>query len=158
MGKDMWPSYKLDFIYLQLKINPKEHGFLFNFISAIELKSHDKIKLEDEEMQSFLDSNFFSCAISTLHFQFHLHHKLIQSHSTTLELLNEMELKSSNLQAEITPIDLLISAKPKLLCQIKMDLTFRFFMELGKNRESFYCNVQAFNTIFEKMVSSNDFN
>lgn len=161
MKEDMWPYYKLDFIYFQLKIDSKEHGFLFDFMSAIEQKDRDKLRLKREEFESLIDSNYLPYAIPTLHFQFHLHHKFIQSHSTILELLNEIELKSTydpnkwkGLKAA-TPVDLLTNEKSDLLCQYILDVTFSFFLEMGRNRERFNSCVLEFNSIYMKMVIVN---
>lgn len=160
MKEDMWQCYKLDFIYFQLKIYSKEHGFLFDFMSAIEKKDRDRLKLEKEEFESLINSNYLLYAIPTLHFQFHLHHKLIQSHSTILELLNEIELKSTydpsqwRLKAA-TPVDLLTGAKSNSLCHYVLEVTFNFFLKMGSIREKFNRYVPEFQSIYTKMVSNN---
>lgn len=152
----MWPCYKMDFISFQLNLMAKEYGFLFDFISAIDQKDRDKLKLNDLKFST--DLNSLPYAVPILHLQFHLHHKLIQSHFTTLKLLNDIELASTCSLGElkklqtISPLELIASVN--LLCKYILEAMFTLFSKLGSTEENFNDNLKKFNTIYMKLVSN----
>ena len=146
----MWNNYLHDFVYSKLNIHIKQPSFLFDLILAI--------KEEGDRKSKSTRASDVPYAIAMLHFQFHVKHRMIKTHSSKLILLNEIDMHSeydSNMWKDLearTPIDIISNSDSVMLCQYVLNMMYKLFI---KSEEDNFCtHIGLWNEIYITMVSN----
>ncbi len=151
----IWWNYLHDFFYIKLKLHINDSDFSHDLMLAI-LEHGTESKLTFPRELPDNDKLTVSHLLVSLHFQFHVNRKFLKSHSTVLNLLNKVDIKSdcsfkkALLHASgSNPIELMHNSS--MLCFHVLDTLYKFLCHPANGYTA--DNLMVWNSMYHIMVS-----